>query len=291
MDFVQIDVTAERDRDSYGNPKPGKAVYVSLALLREEESIRQKIETMCGRDRYVYEGVCNMWLAGHEYFTLKELAQKMGFSKNLNGNQYEQVKESILRIMSTVIYVDNTEEAKAYGYPLTKKYANLAHADMIDTETAGKTAMDRYIDWKLNNKQHNAFKEKIVVVLYTTPILLEIAQDRNQITTIDVAVRQIPNFYRTDRASDIEEELLDRIELSSRRNRDVNINIYNFCDLLAIPAKKKKEAIATAAKILDHYKNIGFTKDYKVDGKSILIKTKHRAVKKYKSQKTSDARQ
>lgn len=290
MKCITIDATAYEDKDKFGNLRPGKKrVCVSMALLRATESVRQKIERIGGRDRFVYDGVCNMYIDGAEYFTISELAQMMGIVGKITKKQYIQIRDSLLRIMGSVVFINNAEEAEAYGYPLIDEFGNLAYMKIINMDTINQDELDKYLKWKSEHKlnRRNTFKEKYIVHLFEIPFLLKIAVARNQITTIDAAVRQVPNFYRTELASDIEEELLDLIEINNNRGLPTYINIDNFMERLDIPARYKKRVIATFKKLLSHYKKINYIKSYKIKGDCITIISKNTKLKKRKTKKSS----
>ena len=164
-------------------------VIVSLDFkkLREEGVTIDMEYRLTPFDRAVHNAVATLWEEGHrngmknnEYITPRIIFQLLsgntGESKDISSTMRKAILRSIDKMRHTEITINNSEEAKAFGYKKLKYFGSLLDSKRIEGV-------------KINGNQ----VEDCICILQS-PALYDYAKLKNQIGTIDIRMLNIPKL-------------------------------------------------------------------------------------------------
>lgn len=204
-------------------------------------------------DWLIHSAVATSYIVGeNEYITFPMIYETMtGNSKNfLNKQQAIQIEESVLKLMSTVVEIDATEEMEAYGKAPYLYKGNLLYAEMVE---------DKSINGKLTQCLH----------ILKKPTLYEYADSKNQIDRININLLNTPLNKNTGTLL-LQSYLFKRIlaikgssKLSPNIVYDTLFKELNISASSDAALRKKQTKVRGQVKtILDFWVQEGFIKNY-----------------------------
>ncbi|MDE5583245.1 MAG: hypothetical protein K2J08_06050 [Ruminococcus sp.] len=234
---ITIPLKAEPDNSK-------RQVTNTVMLCLDELKDNSAIQRLTQYDLRVYMAIGNLYNAGNNKISIKDIYKAMGNTKNPAPDQRKKILISIEKMSSIRITIDTTEEERAgYRYPnLHIKRRNL-----------------------LYTKVDVAFKrgqETEVIVLMEEPVLFQFALLRNQYTTVPATLLCSP-VSKTEATLAIENYLLRRI--TERGKNDGTILLSTVYEKAGIQTKQQRyKAKEKIKNLLDYYKEQGFISDYDI---------------------------
>ena len=226
------------------------AYSVDFSELLENVKLSKTLSAM---DKRVYEAVGALFNAGNKVTTVSQIYKAMGNTGNASGDQLKKINDSITKMRSIVIYVDNSAEVKKYpNYPLFTYDGHLLPFERISA----------YVNGSFTDAAIQLFRE---------PPLLTFARDRKQITTIDIKLLESP-VNKTENSIKIEDYLIRRISQAKAGHGQKKIlfeTLFNNCEITE--KKAKQRARKTIVSYLEHYKKCDWITDYSTDANSIYF--------------------
>lgn len=209
-------------------------------------------------DKYVYMAVANLYNAGNSYVTPTSIYHAMGGVNTPGKKQQDAILESVRKMMSARITLDNTEEAAAYNYVTN-------HID------------DVLLPCRIKKIEVNGKLTSSGIYLRGEPPLMEWARERNQITTFPLAVLQTP-INRTDDNLILADYLRQRIARIKNSTGNNVILISTILKQLKIdtltPTNQKnikKRLPEKLQKLFDYWQSINHIKGYTLTKDRITI--------------------
>lgn len=199
-------------------------------------------------DKRVYIAVGSLFTGGNETMTINQIYTLMGNTGNPNARTQKEINDSLTKMGTARLYLDNVKERNAgYKYPKAKYDAPLLPFERLEVTNRGQTTT--------------------AIHLLREPPLLTFAKARKQCTTIDIKVLQSP-ISKTNNNLRIDDYLLERITHMKKNqalSRKILLStIYEVCKVTS-----KMQKSRTPEKIfcyLNHYQATGFIKGFIVDG-------------------------
>lgn len=246
------DLKAESDKDS----RKGNQANIILLLDFEALNGVNISRELTVYDKWVWNACANLKDQGHDVLTAEQIYKAMGNTGRPNAKTKEKIMESVETISRARVTINTTEEHELYP-----KYERVkATFPLLATETCTAYARGQVVEGAIR--------------IIEAPKLFAFAENRQQVTRLPLNVLDSP-ISKTDDNLLLSDYLLMRI--SKMRNskyitRTILLDtIYQKC---GIDSKMKRsrlpEKITT---ILDHYKSIGWIKDYKLTNREIEITT------------------
>lgn len=193
-------------------------------------------------DQRVYDAICTLYDCGNKIITITQIYRTMGGKGNPAKSDLQKINNSIVKLWSTKVFVDETKDYEEY----LPKDGKIKHRGRI----LNISFKDAYI--------HNKYVESAIVFL-EEPYLLNFSKRRKQIEAIPRNV--IENDKRmTNKNLAIENYLLTRISRmkSAKRNNKTNTSNRILFDKIIEKAHEKNKpdrVITTARDYLEHYKS------------------------------------
>lgn len=193
-------------------------------------------------DQRVYDAICTLYDCGNKIITITQIYRTMGGKGNPAKSDLQKINNSIVKLWSTKVFVDETKDYEEY----LPKDGKIKHRGRI----LNISFKDAYI--------HNKYVESAIVFL-EEPYLLNFSKRRKQIEAIPRNV--IENGKRmTNKNLAIENYLLTRISRmkSAKRNNKTNTSNRILFDKIVEKAHEKNKperVIKTARDYLEHYKS------------------------------------
>lgn len=193
-------------------------------------------------DQRVYDAICTLYDCGNKIITLTQIYRTMGGKGNPKKGDLQKINNSVVKLWSTKVFVDETKDYEEY----LPKDGKIKHRGRI----LNISFKDAYI--------HNKYVESAIVFL-EEPYLLNFSKRRKQIEAIPRNV--IENDKRmTNKNLAIENYLLTRISRmkSAKRNNKNNTSNRILFDKIVEKAHEKNKperVIKTARDYLEHYKS------------------------------------
>ena len=207
-------------------------------------------------DKRVYIAVSALWNAGNKVITLTQIHYTMGNTQRPAKKQLEKINESVTKMMTAWLYLDNAEEVHGkFKYPKVQFHYD---ASLLPMER-----MTIKVKGLVSDAALHIFRE---------PPLMSFARDRKQITTFEAKMLQSP-LRKTDGNLAIEDYLLERIA-GARRKGLTNIILFDtLFQILKVTTdrKQKTRILQTVKKYFEHYKSCGQIKSYVMEPDKITF--------------------
>ena len=209
-------------------------------------------------DKSVLNGIFTVYNAGNQYMSVAMIYQAMmkNPAARIKPNMQEAIGNSIMKMMSTLIFMDTTAEAEAYGFKFKRKTSrrNLILAEMETVSLNNNTVVD-------------------VIHIIKPSILWEYASTTNRVSRFPQGVYEFPLPKNMDTII-LADYLYQRITaMASNKNLTRRIlfdSILN--ELLSIdgetisPGAKRKKKLDVRRKvaiILEDWKSKGIIQGFK----------------------------
>ena len=242
---------AESDKDA----KKGKQASILLLLNFDELDGVRISRTLTIYDKCVWNGIANLKKEGHNVVTTAQIYEAMGNTSKLNARDKKKILESVKVISRARVTIDNTEEAKLYKYDKVAFDTPLLAAEICTAYANGNIVDD-------------------AIRIIEMPKLFLFAENRAQITQLPLQVLDSP-ISKTDDNLLLTDYLITRIarmKNSKYITRTILLDtIHQKCNVKT--SKQKQRLPEKIERILKHYKNIGWIKDFKLTNREIEIFT------------------
>lgn len=248
----QTILKAESDRDR----ARGKRADI-IAMLNFEELDGVKISRpLTIYDKRVFIAVANLVNEGQYILTPTQIYRAMGSTTTkLNQTDKEKILESLSVLVRARVFIDNTTEAKLYGYDQIKGDFPLLAASIVTA----------YVDGQLTEG---------ALEIAEFPKLFQFSIDRGQITTVPIKLLESP-ISKTKANMTLEDYLIRRISQMNNPNKKVpnKILLSTLYEQCGIKDRMQKSRLVNdkLPKLLNHYVKTGYIKSYTLDSKSITI--------------------
>lgn len=247
----QTILKAESDRDR----ARGKRADI-IAMLNFEELDGVKISRpLTIYDKRVFIAVANLVNEGQYIITPTQIYRAMGNTAKPSQTDKEKIIESLSVLVRARVFIDNTTEAKLYGYDRIKGDFALLKADIVTA----------FVDGQLTEG---------ALEIAEFPKLFQFSIDRGQITTVPIKLLESP-ISKTKANMTLEDYLIRRISQMNNPNKKVpnKILLSTLYEQCGIKDRMQKSRLVNdkLPKLLDHYVKTGYIKSYTLDDKSITI--------------------
>lgn len=240
--------------------------YITILVSwKDDKSIMQPIT---GFDRELYFRVCNLYYEGQDYLTFNQIARAMGYKSNVGKVYREKIINSLLKLATTWVLIDNTEETKVFkDYEPVKKYAPYLTFSFDECYVKGQLT-------------HG-------IRIHDDPHLFLFGYERGHFATVPIEALQC-EISMNDTLSDIRYYLLSHISwlnnLAAKHqpyHKTLKLDtIWENCHITT--SRQQKTQKEKLKYILEPMKTSRFIKDYEIDDECITIT----ANKEYASEKS-----
>jgi len=233
-----------------GSKKEIDILYsINFDALPKEVKITKKVTAF---DRRVHTAVSALFNAGNTVMTLTQIHYAMGNTSSPNKVQIKKIDESLTKMRTAIIYINNADEAKFYKYPIFVYDGNL-------------------LPFERQNAIVNGKKVDAAIRVFREPPLTEFAKKRNQITTLPLKLLQSP-VNKNDTNLPIEDYLLERIAMA-KNGRGINrILLATLCEECGITSRSQKSKLPNKLKVfMDYYVSLSHIKRYTIDDKALTF--------------------
>ena len=255
-------------------------VSLDFSELKKEEVTIYRESRLTPFDRAVHNAIATLWEEGHrnnmrnnEYLTPRIIFQLLsgntGESKDISSEMRKAILESVDKMSSTKITIDNSEEAKAFGYKKLKYFGSLLDSKRIE------------------GVKINGNKVEDCICILQSPALYDYAKLKNQIGTIDIRMLNIPKlddlhiiFRNTPQNIELKEYLLQRIiGIKNQKSKmSETIRYETIYEYLRIEAPTRKTFLVKCKKLrdkvkflLEYWKRQNLIKGYKEEKEGKII--------------------
>ena len=243
---------AESDKDSKKGKQASILLLLDFAALNGVNISRE----LTVYDKWVWNACANLKEQGNDVITAEQIYKAMGNTGKPNAKIKEKIMESVETISRARVTIDTTEEHELYP-----KYERIkATFPLLATETCTAYARGQIVE--------SAIK------IIDAPKLFAFAENRQQVTRLPLNVLDSPVSKTGDNLL-LSDYLLTRI--SKMRNskyitRTILLDtIYQKC---GIDSRMKKSRLPEKIeRILNHYKELEWIKDFKITEREIEIIT------------------
>ncbi len=237
---MQIGINTSKDGSN-----PDQLIYISLISDDLDINISKNLTPF---DKRCYIAAAALYNAGNAVISTTQLYYMMGGQrKNPNAEDKRKIEESLLKMGTTRIFIDNEQEIK-----FAKNYVHFKYdASLLPFERTSA-----YINGKYTDSAIHLFRE---------PPLISFAKEHNnQITTIPRKLLASPQ-NKTDENLRIEDYLIERIAHIKNpkfptQNKTLYSTIFEACN---IKGKQRQRAKKKIHNLLEYYKScswiIGYT--------------------------------
>ena len=246
------DLKAESDKDSRKGKQASILLLLDFAALNGVNISRE----LTVYDKWVWNACANQKEQGNDVITAEQIYKAMGNTGKPNAKTKEKIMESVETISRARVTIDTTEEHEIYP-----KYERIkATFPLLATETCTAYARGQIVE--------SAIK------IIDAPKLFAFAENRQQVTRLPLNVLDSPVSKTGDNLL-LSDYLLTRI--SKMRNskyitRTILLDtIYQKC---GIDSRMKKSRLPEKIeRILNHYKELEWIRDFKITEREIEIIT------------------
>lgn len=244
------------------------SIGIDLASARDKKHGVQRVTTYCidfekledagiaprlePYDKRVYEALSSLWnrvttVTGQDTFSLKDIHYAMGFKSNLGANAKKKINDSITKMSTAHISIDNINEASAYNYPRFKWDSTLLPMERLTG----------YVDGQLTEGLIHLFRE---------PPLFTFARERGQLTSYSVQLLQTP-LSKTNKNIATEDYLREQIAwMRNEGNSSKRSHKITFADMFEETRTTRRDdkhrQRKNARKVLEHYVKCGWIQDF-----------------------------
>ena len=246
------DLKAESDKDSRKGKQASILLLLDFAALNGVNISRE----LTVYDKWVWNACANLKDQGHDVITAEQIYKAMGNTGRPNAKTKEKIMESVETISRARVTIDTTEEHELYP-----KYERIkATFPLLATETCTAYARGQIVE--------SAIK------IIDAPKLFAFAENRQQVTRLPLNVLDSP-VSKTDDNLLLSDYLLTRIsKMRNSKNISRTILIDTICQRCCIETYKQKQRLPEKIeRILNHYKNLEWIKDFKLTEREIEIVT------------------
>ena len=177
-------------------------------------------EPMNAYDKRVYLAVCALYEAGNEYITAGQVYRAMGRKGNQKTKDYEKLKQSIEKMATVRININNEQETIKYKYPsfyVTNDYL-LPCSSVEEIELKGG-------------------KSDYSIHILEKPILMRYAEEHKQMTTYTPEQFQMP-LSMTKMNCAIDDYFRYRIARASGKTVKIMLEtLLEYCNITTRKAK------------------------------------------------------
>ena len=206
-------------------------------------------------DRAVHSVCISEQDVGNEYTTpaiiFRALTGKVGESDTkIYTNQREAILTSMMKLMSTLIWIDDADTNKKLGYK--------------PTEASGKLSNLLYAEF--DRKTINGQDASVIHFIRKSPIM-EIAKSRNQIIRYDAALLDVPHLQNTPRNITNKNYLACRVFEIKQHHMTPTITFDDLFRKLRITDTSRKvqmDAREVAIIFFEHLKSKGVIKTFEI---------------------------
>lgn len=242
----QIAIAAESGKDKH---KKQLNIYYSINFEELDIQISRQLEPF---DKRVYIAIGALWASGQQIITIGQIYDAMGYAGEPGSADYQRISNSILKMMSARVYINNAEEAKAYKYERFVYHASLLPMERIDAVVNGKV---------VNSAIH----------LFREPPLISFARGRKQITTVKRQLLTTP-LSKTNANIMLEDYLIERIAHAKSGKLSTKIKYSTIFEEVHVTEKKQRQRTpAKVQKILTHYQKCGHIKGFEMEPDGIVL--------------------
>ena len=246
------DLKAESDKDS----RKGKQASILLLLDFQALNGVNISRELTVYDKWVWNACANLNEQGHKAFTAEQIYQAMGNEGRPNSKTKEKILDSVETLSRARVTIDNTEEHELYpNYDRLKATFPLLDTEICIAYSRGQIVED-------------------AIRIIQSPKLFEFAEDRHQITKLPINVLESP-LNKTEDNLLLSDYLLMRISKMRNSKYITRIilldTIYQKCCIETY--KQKQRLPEKIEKILNHYKELEWIKDFQITEREIIIIT------------------
>lgn len=270
FDFIDIDDVERNDgmgvAFEMGNKKQGVSVplYFSIAWS-ELENENAKIPKLTAYDKLVYQAVSSLYNYVSETITISQIYHAMGNNSRPNSRDADKIYNSLTKMSTARIYINNTKEHERY-------------------DNMPEFVYDDYLlPFRREKMKINGATTDFVIQLYCEPPLMNFARGRKQITTIPRNVLLSP-ISQTETNLQIQDYLLEQIphmKSGHRNNKKIRYDTL-YAETGRRDSKQKNRARNSMLTYLNHFVSVGYIDGYDVldDGVEIQVEVKKKTAAK-----------
>lgn len=263
-----FDMANEKDQEN------GIQVFITLMMDFEEAKklgVRFS-KDLNSYDQRVMQGIGAVFNESGPITSIRKIYHGMGNKGAPSKAQREKIYDSIRKMISATITIDNRREVARYkNYPLFTYEGPVLMADIITARIDG-------------NITHEAIQ------IYREPALITFAKGRGQIATIEIKHLQ-NDIKKSKYYYPIEAYLLERI-LRARTGGQKSILMNTLYEKAGLNDRRRQyEARPTIKELLDFWKGTGLIRNYEMDNERIrfTIPTEKRIPEKTSGKKKQKA--
>lgn len=247
---IRFDIAVE-DATSKRKKKEINILYaINFDELPKGLSITKRLEPY---DKLVYIAIGALYNAGHKAMTVGMIYSAMGYTGRPSSTDIKKIDQSITKMSSAHIFLDNTEEIQSgYSYPSVRIDSSLLPMERVSLIVNGQVS-------------------DLALKLYREPPMISFAKDRKQVTTIEPKLLQAP-VSKTNQNLLIQDYLIERIARAKNGKGSTKIlysTMYERANITT--AKQKQRAPAKVKDLLDHYVSCNFITGYTMNKDGITI--------------------
>ena len=239
-----------------GTEKRGKRKEINIMYcinfdaLADNVTITKKLDEY---DRLVYTAVSALYNSGYKEMSASMIYNVMGYTGRPSADDITKINQSITKMSTAHIFVDNKEEVdNRYKYPRFKYDSSLLPMERIQLIVNGVLADS-------------------AIRVFTEPPLMRFSRERGQITTYNVKLLQAP-VSKTEQNLRIQFYLLERIARAKSQHGERKILYSTICDRADITAKKQRQRTPEKVKrYMEYFKECGEISGYTSDKESITF--------------------
>ena len=246
------DLKAESDKDS----RKGNQANIILLLDFEALNGVNISRELTVYDKWVWNACANLKEQGHDVLTAEQIYKAMGNTGRPNAKTKEKIMESVETISRARVTIDTTEEHELYP-----KYDRVkATFPLLATETCTAYARGQVVEGAIR--------------IIESPKLFAFAENRQQVTRLPLNVLDSP-ISKTDDNLLLSDYLLMRIsKMRNSKNITRTILLDTIYQRCCIETYKQKQRLPEKIeRILNHYKELEWIKDFKLTEREIEIIT------------------
>lgn len=250
-DALELDIRTTSERDKLAGKEDVLVTFCIDFSALEDVTISKKLEPY---DKRVYVAAAACYNTIGPYFTYQQLYRAMGFKGRAGKQDKEKLDESLTKMATARITIDNTDEARRYNYDKFVYDGMLLPMERVRAMVGGKVT------------------EAVIHPFRELP-MLTFARQRKQITTIPVNVLDSP-LSMTPENLRLEDYFIERISKMKRKGSKTSKRMLfeTVFEKVGIHTRKQRQrALGKINKLLEHYKTCRFIDGYQLDERGITI--------------------